>query len=48
LADVAPDLALQTIGSLTTLEALQANSRIKATLTAKIKQAATAAGKDKT
>lgn len=36
-ADVTPDLALETIGSLTVLGALQASPEIKATLAARIK-----------
>ena len=36
-ADVTPDLALQTIGSLTVLGALQASPEVKAALAARIK-----------
>ena len=36
-SDVTPELALQTIGSLTVLGALQANPQIKAALAARIK-----------
>jgi hypothetical protein len=44
-SDVTPELALQTISSLTVLGALQASPAIKAALAARIEYAARAAGK---